>query len=203
MKPKFPCKICSKPYKSRAILCNLCNHWIHAGCTDLSAEQFNKLGSSDTPFYCSLCVCSLFPFAKLNNSQFISVTKYNPFLKALPSNKAKPKHPCKHCYKSCRANQKCICCDICNIWCHFNCTSMTLSQFNDFADNSSMPYFCSPCMSDILPINCLESRDHCKVYDSKDYLSLSNVKDHFNSCSFQSSDLIILHCNVRSLIKKH
>ena len=179
MKPKHPCRVCSKActVNQKAILFDLCNSWIHKNCTDLSVEQFEELGAADLTYYCQPCVCELFPFAKLNSSQFKTQVKFGKSSKKIMlSSNIKLKYPCKQCSKSCKSNQNCICCDICNMWYHIKCVSLTLSQFNSLKANSSMPYFCSSCMSETLPIDCQESLDHCQIHDVEDYLSLNNIK---------------------------
>ena len=111
------------------------------------------------------------------------------------------KYPCRECNKSCKKNQKCICCDICNSWIHFKCLSITLTQFNVYANNSLLPFYCPHCLYENLPIECQESLNQSLVQDGEGYLSLDNIQTHFSNYNSDLNDLIILHINIRSLTK--
>ena len=54
----------------------------------------------------------------------------------------KPK--CLVCNMCLQNNQKMISCNIRNNWTHFECTSLTIKQFNSLGD-SKEPYFCNNC----------------------------------------------------------
>ena len=60
-------------------------------------------------------------------------------------------------------NQKMICCDICNNWIHFTCTSLTTKQFN-FLGDSKEPYFCNNCPHDIMPFQKLTHSEFADFY---------------------------------------
>ncbi len=202
MKP-YRCKICFRSCKESqdCIFCDLCNCWLHLKCTDLTKEQFYRLGLSDENFFCKFCILKLFPFNSINDSQFIAQVKTcKESKKAVKNSKLNLKYPCKLCLKSCKSNQNCILCDICGVWSHIRCVPLTLSQFKSLTTDVSMPYFCPSCVLDNLPVNCLDSDEYCQVQEGEGYLSLSNIKEHFVS-SNKNKDFTILHCNIRSLIK--
>ena len=113
------------------------------------------------------------------------------------------KYPCQVCKKSCKTNQMSICCDVCDSWTHFKCLEITLSQFDDYANNTTLSYFCPSCLRENLPIDCQNTPDLCRVLNTEGYLSLDNIQKHFDTNNIKSSDsfLTLLHCNVRSLIK--
>ena len=54
-----------------------------------------------------------------------------------------------------------ICCDICNNWIHFKCTSLTTKQFNLLGD-SKEPYFRNNCLHDII---LFQKLTHCEFAD--------------------------------------
>ena len=113
----------------------------------------------------------------------------------------KLKFPCKLCKKSCKSNQKCINCDICNEWMHLKCTSLSLAQFLEYSDDSLLPFYCIPCLSENLPLNCLPSCYAGPTQDGKGYLPVDNLELHFEKSNYLSEDLVILHINTRSLTK--
>ena len=71
------------------------------------------------------------------------------------------KHPCAVCKFSVHNNHKAIFCDICHFWTHLKCTPFTTKEYSDFS-NSSEPWYCSSCLSNIFPFNHLE--DDCDYY---------------------------------------
>ena len=113
------------------------------------------------------------------------------------------KFPCKVCTKSCKANQNCIYCDICELWLHFNCTDLTTTQFKYYTESSSMPFYCMSCIAKNLPLDCLGS--HATAYlpmlNEEEYISVNDLEKHFSACSYNSNDLTLLHLNTRSLRK--
>ena len=111
------------------------------------------------------------------------------------------KYPCKHCKKSCKSNQKCMLCVICNTWFHLKCTSLTLSQFSNYKDNISLPFYCNHCLTDILPVNCLEVYCPEIVQDSLEYMTVDNLEAHYQKSRFCDDDILILHINIKSLTK--
>jgi len=62
------------------------------------------------------------------------------------------KFPCSVCGKTCKNNQKCIACDMCNSWLHFKCIDMCISTFEKLA-SSLEPYDCQGCLQQHLPFS--------------------------------------------------
>ena len=88
------------------------------------------------------------------------------------------KYPCKICTKSCRSNQNCIFCDNCETWIHLKCTALTLSQLKYYSNNSNMPFFCESCITDNLPVNCLDfPTGHFGITESEieKYIPMDNL----------------------------
>ena len=74
----FPCGICHKSVNANhnAVLCDICNKWIHIKCNYLNKIDYEKLKYSKETFYCLNCTKAISPFTNLNNNEFYtSVTK--------------------------------------------------------------------------------------------------------------------------------
>ena len=71
---KFPCKVCSLNVKDndKAILCNICDSWVHMTCNQLNYVDYKHLQSSSDPWFCISCCSDIFPFGSLNNKLFYS-----------------------------------------------------------------------------------------------------------------------------------
>ena len=67
------CPICSKKVANnhKAILCDLCNSFVHIKCNQLSSDDYEKFKLyPNFDFTCLNCCRSNFPFTELNNNQF-------------------------------------------------------------------------------------------------------------------------------------
>jgi len=71
------------------------------------------------------------------------------------------KYPCTQCFKPCKSNQLSICCDICQVWTHLKCTSLTASEFEKLG-SSAKDYFCQNCCDDIFPFSSLTNHEIIK-----------------------------------------
>ena len=80
---------------------------------------------------------------------------------------------CKTCTKYCRVNQKSIKCDICSVYMHFKCTTLTDIQYNRIKETNEV-YYCTQCIKEILPFG--ESPDTQEllplVFDNSDSCTL-------------------------------
>ena len=60
------CTVCYKNVThDLSLFCNICQHWIHAECTDLTMHEFNLLGehkNKNDDWYCLPCRINIFPF---------------------------------------------------------------------------------------------------------------------------------------------
>ena len=76
-----PCGICHKAvaHNHKAIVCDICNQWIHIKCNKLDASDYKHFQddiNQDENFFCLNCLAHNIPFSKLNNSEFgVSVKK--------------------------------------------------------------------------------------------------------------------------------
>ena len=71
---EHPCKICISEVNDNdpAVLCNLCEKWIHTACIDIGETQYENLKKSPLPWYCPYCVTK-FPFSSVNNKDLHSL----------------------------------------------------------------------------------------------------------------------------------
>ena len=62
---KHPCKICMNKVKDTdpAVLCDLCENWMHAVCIGIGETQYENLKKSSLLWYC----ITEFPFSSINN----------------------------------------------------------------------------------------------------------------------------------------
>ena len=67
------CPVCSKKVAKnhKAILCDLCNTWVHIKCNQLSSDDYEQFKMNpNLNFTCLQCTHSIFPFISLDNKQF-------------------------------------------------------------------------------------------------------------------------------------
>ena len=81
---KYPCITCGKSCKTnqKSILCDLCGKWIHFKCSFLTSEQFDSLGNSDLPYFCTQCNSDILPFQNVNDEEFSSNLTVTEFAKS-------------------------------------------------------------------------------------------------------------------------
>ena len=72
--PTFPCKLCPKNVSDNdnAILCNLCQTWVHIKCNHLNYMDYKYIQRCNEPWYYFSCSNTLFPFGNLNNQNFLN-----------------------------------------------------------------------------------------------------------------------------------
>ena len=70
---QFPCKLCPKNRSDNdhAILCDLCQTWVHIKFNHLNCIDYKYLQGFNEPWYCLSCITMLFPFGNLNNQRFL------------------------------------------------------------------------------------------------------------------------------------
>ena len=76
---KFPCKLCPKNVSDNdnAILCDLCQTWIHIKCNQLNYIDYQYLQGCSEPWYYLSCTTMLFPFSYLSNQKFLDFINNN------------------------------------------------------------------------------------------------------------------------------
>ena len=64
----YSCKICSSKVKDTepAVLCDLCEKWIHTHCASIGETQYENLTENPLPWYCPYCIMEL-PFSTVKN----------------------------------------------------------------------------------------------------------------------------------------
>ena len=57
---------------------------------------------------------------------------------------------CLHCKKIYKNNQNLIFCDVCNHWCHLQCSFLTMKQFRKLSNSNDL-YFYNCCRVMLYP----------------------------------------------------
>ena len=86
--PIFPCKLCPKNVtdNDNAILCDLCQTWVHIKCNHLNYMDYKYLQGCNEPWYCLSCSNTLFPFGNLNNQNFLNFIGNNDTITSSETN---------------------------------------------------------------------------------------------------------------------
>ena len=74
MPVKFPCKICEKAVAGnhRRVCCDACNIWVHIKCNRINTQTYNILKKENASWSCIECSKGVFPFSKLDNTNFLT-----------------------------------------------------------------------------------------------------------------------------------
>ncbi len=76
---KYPCGICEKAVAKnhRAIVCDLCNKWVHCKCSNVPLSEYNDLiddannnESNEQKWICIKCINSNISFSDLDDKHF-------------------------------------------------------------------------------------------------------------------------------------
>ena len=87
----YPCGIYGKSVNSshKAILCDICDHWIHIKCNGLSANDYASLQKTSEVWFCKKCIAENLPFgltaSPLNFNNSLSSVEIKEFLAKLNS----------------------------------------------------------------------------------------------------------------------
>ena len=86
--PIIPCKLCPKNVtdNDNAILCNLCQTWVHIKCNHLNYMDYKYLQGCNEPWYCLSCSNTLFPFGNLNNRNSLNFIGNNDTITSSETN---------------------------------------------------------------------------------------------------------------------
>ena len=108
-------------------------------------------------------------------------------------------YPCSTCKKPCKANQKSILCDICQIWANLCRTGLSNREFNELG-HSPEPFFCPNCYKCIFPFQTLTNEEFIQEFfgQNKDSLSLKDLNDTIPECN----DCYIILKSLKKLIQK-
>ena len=86
---RYPCGTCCKPVavNHRALLCDICNKWIHAKCNGIDKTHYEALIDQENSWCCINCINNSLPFllsdeegslqGKINNSSNNSPKVYD------------------------------------------------------------------------------------------------------------------------------
>ena len=72
MPVKFPCKICKKPVAQnrKAISYDVCYTWVRIKCNKINTQTYTILKKEKASWSCVECSKDVFPFLRLNESDF-------------------------------------------------------------------------------------------------------------------------------------
>ena len=173
------CPMCTKIVNYESILCDLCEHWVHASCISLTAVELELLGNQQKPWFCYTCCTDIFPFYNSTEND-IDQTQTLP----TTTNTFKTYTDCSICHKKVTSN-KSLCCSICRHWIHKKCTGeFRTGEYNKFLSfYSNKEWVCHTCNEDIFPFSNLDSIDIqlMSLTCSTEYLKLS-TKELTNVC---------------------
>ena len=76
---KFPCKFCPKNVidNDNAILCDLCQTWVHIKCNHINYIVYKNFQGCKEPWHYRSCTTMLFPFGNLNHQKFLGIITNN------------------------------------------------------------------------------------------------------------------------------
>ena len=122
-------------------------------------------------------------------------TNYN-LLRELPNISSKDyigKELCRSCSKEIKTRQQAISCDLCERWIHQRCSDMNQQIYNRCKKRKNFPWICNKCRRDDVLIS-------DKIDTSK--LNETHIPDTYNSIKKSMKELLIIHMNCRSIVKK-
>lgn len=88
---QYKCGTCKKPVNSnhKAILCDICNNWVHIKCNSLTHKDYlcYQTTGSVIPWFCKKCLAELFPYSDLENCEILALNYFEKptNLESLPS----------------------------------------------------------------------------------------------------------------------
>ena len=81
-------------------------------------------------------------------------------------------------------NHKSICCDICNCWYHFKCSSLRNADFLSYCENIDKKWFCPSCTKGSLPFQSLSDKQFGKCVGTIPQTEFtSNIFSFTKNCS--------------------
>ena len=144
--------------------------------------------------------------------------------KIIPARLIHRKYPCIKCFDSCRKNQNCIQCNICDEWIHQTCSNLTINEFKTYCspEHEGDPYYCDNCrfghanMQNLGKLDCPSATTLNSInIDESDVLTPNSIfrdKEDITTSEYYTleelniemektpEDILILHINTVSLI---
>ena len=105
---------------------------------------------------------------------------------------------CEKCQTVVRDNQNSICCDLCNIWYHLKCSSLTLAKFKSFFIETECIWYCKKCVISTFPFSSLNNNSLCKLYDYQSHLDrtiqkITNMQQFSTCCQVCTKKVVNRH----------
>ena len=142
------CTQCNQIVQYQSILCNLCNHWIHAKCIPISLNDLNNAVIGD--WFCPSCLANILPFYNIASIE----TSLLPIIANNAVNDYITYNDCSICTKMVNSD-KSLNCSNCNHWVHKRCIGSFKTGLNEFEKYlhyySTADWYCFICTKDIFP----------------------------------------------------
>ena len=126
----YPCGKCGShcdENESLILYCDLCCKQFHRSCLKISKNKYREIAQNGEIFICGRqCTSNLLALSQVDNIDFFGALY------------GEGEYPCGRCYRDCLDQTPCISCSICDQWYHFECTKLSVKEFN-----SVSYYFCS------------------------------------------------------------
>ena len=153
------CTICTKEVLYESILCQNCQHWIHAHCAGVNRNELKSIGELD--WFCLPCIQELNPNGRTDMSEI-------PYINTLDSinntvSKLKDEYQtfpdCSICTKHVKGES--LCCAFCKHWVHRKCIGKfsNRGKFREIDSFDSMnefykehDWFCLECLKTMFPL---------------------------------------------------
>lgn len=133
--------------ESLILYCEICNKSFHRSCLKVSKKRHKEITKNRETFICSRqCASNLLSLSHVDNVDFFSALY------------GEGDFPCGKCQRDCLDQTPSISCSICDRWYHFECSNLTVKEFNSISY-----YFCSPaCEICLLPFTEVETHSLIK-----------------------------------------
>ena len=161
MAEKTECNVCSKEVldNDTSICCDICNTWIHFGCSGIEYNDFATYYTSARSWQCKKCLFSMLPFDNLTNYKLVNQSKYN--IETQVSKLISTGNyisTCNICKMNVTNKNKSIPCAICKSLLHRKCIKLNQNSLNYLLQTISTS-MCQQCLTDTLPFMKLNSSD--------------------------------------------
>ena len=110
--------------------------------------------------------------------------------------------PNTNCLRTVNDDHPSICCDLCDSWFHFKCSSLMKIQFQSYLLDKSLKWFCPICLENSLPFQSLTNNKLLNLFHDSSFWSVNSRKAP-NPLSISDFDRKCSVCNkqIRDVVK--
>ena len=105
------------------------------------------------------------------------------------------KELCTSCHLEVKDTQQSISCDTCQQWTHRKCCKITIKKFRSLAKKKCFDWYCRNCRDD-------DAYENSKTESILVLGEIQDIPDDYEIVKKTKNDLLIVHLNCRSLVKK-